>query len=823
MDIAGLDAAEAPDEVAGHIQRTLEQGQDRFETRHRRKDGSVFAVEVSVHYREIEGGRIFCFLHDLTERRDASTLLAAQQQRFQNIIEQAEAGYFRIGRDGCYEDVNPAWLLMHAFTSKADIIGQHFSKVQVPESWAQEGQVVTALQNGQGISGEAPRLLRDGTIGYHSFSANPVYGNDGIMAIEGFLIDTTRQKTAELEVERSERRYRSIFDSMNEGLAVHQLTYSGGVPDNYVLLDTNRRYEEILGIRRENVRNMLATEVYGTAVAPYLEEYAKVVQTGVPSKFETYFQPLGKHFLISVSPMGDGHFATIFSDTTEIRRRERQMLTLATAIEQAAETIVITDRDGLIQYCNPAFERITGYTKEEAIGLNPKVLKSGKHSTEFYRDLWETISAGKVWNGRLTNKKKDGTLYEEDATISPIREPAGNIVGFVALKRDVTEQLKLEQRYFQSQKLESIGRLAGGVAHDFNNLLTVINGYSGLLLQRMHASDPMRPPVDAIKTAGERAASLTRQLLAFSRKQVIAPQVWNLNQTIVEAVPMLERLIGEDIELQTSLDENLGTVMADPSQMHQVIMNFVINARDAMPDGGRIEIATANVDSVADAGNSLPDVNPGPYVRMEVSDTGAGIDEETRQHIFEPFFTTKESGKGTGLGLSTIYGIVKQNNGWITVQSEVGKGTAFVIYLPRLTAPAPSLAAPVVSARKGGETILLVEDQAAVRSFTAAALREFGYRVLEAASGEDAITLEHAHSGQIHLLLTDVVLTGMNGKAVSERLVASRPELRVVFMSGYTSDVISVRGILDRNSAFLQKPFHLDDLARKVREALDTP
>jgi len=352
--------------------------------------------------------------------------------------------------------------------------------------------------------------------------------------------------------------------------------------------------------------------------------------------------------------------------------------------------------------------------------------------------------------------------------------------------------------------------------------LTVINGYGALLLKGLGAGDPLRPYAGEIKSAGDRAASLTRQLLAFSRKQMIQPRVMDLNGTIRESVPMLERLIGEDIALETHLEPSLGQVMADPDQVHQVIMNLAVNARDAMPDGGTLDIATANVTiGEAEVASMHDAAAPGRYVLVTVTDTGRGMDETVRRQIFEPFFTTKEVGKGTGLGLSTVYGIVRQSGGWIDVWSEVGAGTSFRIYLPSIDARAvperPGVGAP---AEGGVETILVVEDQKAVLAFTAAALRQCGYQVLEAADGKEAIAVAGRHPGQIHLLLTDVVMPEMNGRELAERLKAVRPNLAVLFMSGYTADVIAHRGVLDRGIAFLHKPFSSAELAQKVRDAL---
>jgi CheY-like chemotaxis protein len=343
------------------------------------------------------------------------------------------------------------------------------------------------------------------------------------------------------------------------------------------------------------------------------------------------------------------------------------------------------------------------------------------------------------------------------------------------------------------------------------------------VLKRLKAPDLLRSYVEEIKKAGERAASVTKQLLAFSRKQMLEPRMLDLNTTIHDSVPMLQNVIGGEIALQLHLDSSLGQVMADPNQVHQVLMNLLVNARDAMPKGGKLEIATRNVDLDEDSAASHPEASAGRYILMTVTDSGRGMDEATCQHVFEPFFTTKGSGKGTGLGLATVYGIIKQSDGWIDVRSEVGVGTSFMVYLPRMDGrPLEEEIGIAAATEGGGETILLVEDQEAVRSLAKAALRQHGYHVLEALDGAEAIDVAKRYSGEIHLLLTDVVMPGMNGKELSERLIATRPGLKVLFVSGYTGNVIARGGVIDHDIAYMGKPFSPDGLAAKVRKVLAT-
>jgi len=534
---------------------------------------------------------------------------------------------------------------------------------------------------------------------------------------------------------------------------------------------------------------------------------------------------------VSTSPLRrpDGTIYGIMSilmDVTERKAAEESQARLTMAVEQAGESIVVTDTRGTIQYVNPAFERITGYDRVEVIGQNPRILKSGRHDAAFYKNLWETLRRGEVWRGTFLNKRKDGTLYEEDAVISPVRDPSGQVVNYVAVKRDVTDVRRMEEQLRQSQKMEAVGRLAGGVAHDFNNLLTAISGYSDLLLHRLPDYSTLRRVVEEIRKAGDRAAALTRQLLAFSRRQVLQPKVLDLNAVVTNMGQMLRRLIGEDIELSTDLSPSLSRVKADPGQIEQVIVNLAVNARDAMPDGGRITIATADADLSPAYAAAHPEVRPGPHVLLSVADTGHGMDDETQAHLFEPFFTTKDRGKGTGLGLATVYGIVQQSGGHIRVNSAADSGSTFLIYLPRVeTAEDGGRSAvlpPLPRPSPGTETVLLAEDEEVVRRFAREILSGNGYKVLEAGNGREALLLSEAHRGEIHLLLTDVVMPKMSGRELTERIRPLRPDLRILYMSGYIDDAILRHSVLEEGIPFLQKPFTSEGLARKVREVLDS-
>ncbi len=511
-------------------------------------------------------------------------------------------------------------------------------------------------------------------------------------------------------------------------------------------------------------------------------------------------------------------------NSEEMKRAEAERATLVAAIEEAAEAILITDSAGNIRYCNRSFERTTGYSRSEVIGNNPRLLKSGQHEREYYRNIWTAILEGRVWSGRFTNRRKDGSLYETEGTIAPMHDESGVVTGFVSAWHDITQRLRLESELRQAQKMESVGRLAGGVAHDFNNILTVITGYGGLLYAEMSPSDPLRAYVEAIRGAGERAASLTRQLLVFSRKQIFHPVVLDLNDLIEEVRDMIQRLVGEDILVEIRQTRDRVLVSADPGQITQILMNLAANARDAMPQGGRLTIRTAR--STAHAGDQAkasPEERP-ESVLLAVTDTGQGIPEEISQHLFEPFFTTKEIGRGTGLGLATVYGIVRQSEGWIDVQSERGIGTTFSIYLPAIEGPSVAERVPerLTTAQKGqaSGTVLVVEDQDEVRVLIVAVLESEGFKVLQAVGGDDALSLSRGYPETIQLLITDLIMPGMNGKQVADQLMLMRPNMKVLYTSGYSGDVLTTRGVTEPGVPYLAKPFTPLILSERVHEVL---
>jgi PAS domain S-box-containing protein len=497
-----------------------------------------------------------------------------------------------------------------------------------------------------------------------------------------------------------------------------------------------------------------------------------------------------------------------------------------TLVEHAPVGIYRSNPDGKFLAVNSALVRLLGYeSADEVLGLNMSrdvYADPAERQRLLDRDTYTDREYDEV---EATWKRKDGRLLTVQLSVRAVRNGSGKVEYYETFVRDVTEQRRLQTQLVQSQKMEAVGRLAGGIAHDFNNLLTVITTSCDLLLEDLTASDPKREDVEQVRQAADGAAALTRQLLAFSRQQVLAPQIVNLGDVVYGVEKMLRRVIGEDVDLVTVLGPDAGAVKADVGQIEQVLMNLAVNARDAMPTGGKLTIETANVEHDPDYAREQEAAAVSRFVMLAVSDSGTGMDEATKARIFEPFFTTKELGKGTGLGLATVYGIVRQSGGFIWVYSEPGLGTTFKIYLPQVdegavAAAAGAKAAPGTSHR-GTETVLLVEDAAAVRSVIHEALVRLGYAVLDAPNGAEALRIAASHAGPIHLLLTDVVMPGLSGRQLSDQLTQIRAETRVLYTSGYTDDAVVRHGVLESGIAYLQKPFTVDGLARKVREVLD--
>ena len=599
-----------------------------------------------------------------------------------------------------------------------------------------------------------------------------------------------------------------------------------------VILEANLTAATLLGVIRGNlIKFPFSKWIFKGDYGLYYLHLKHLMETGQPQACElrilkedgTMLWGWVETAIMDTDSSGQKQILLCLHDITQRKRAEESQARLAIAVEQSAEAIVITDPQGTITYVNPAFEKITGYSRAEALGKNPRILKSGQHDGAFYQKMWQTLILNGVWSGHVVNKRKDGTLYEEETTISPVLDSKGQIVSYVAVKRDVTQEVAIQKSLLQAQKLEAVGRLAGGVAHDFNNLLMVVGGYASLLLKRLPEEHVGHEMMGEVRKAVERGAALTQQLLAFGGKQVTQIRRIGLNPVVEESSNMLKQLLPANIQVIRNCATDLVSVMGDSNQMGQVLMNLIINARDAMPKGGTLTLETENMDARSTVSLGFESVPEGKYARLTVRDDGAGMTREVQSHLFEPFYTTKEKGKGTGLGLSIVHGIVVRLGGHLVVQSQVGKGSAFHILLPEAqetpaVKPESSLPKPKMEANT--ETILLVEDEEMLRRVTTEILRSEGYRVIHAGEAKEALLALNDSSVKIHLMLSDVVMPGMQGTDLAEEALRLRPEIKVILMSGYSENRIMDQMISRNEVLFLSKPIPEEHLLRKLREVL---
>jgi len=769
-------------------------------------------------------------VQDVTTRRRAEEALIESEKSLQDAQRLAHLGSWQwtMAPDRVYWSAELCDIVGHDPALPAPSFAQ-MSSYYTSESWKRLTETVEkTVLTGEPYALDLDVVRTDGAVrATHTRGAADRDASGKIVGLHGTVHDITDRKKAEHALRASEARYRAVAQSAHDAIvtADHAGTivgWNGGA-------ETIFGYPEAEAIGQP--LSILMPSRHQAHFAGMNRVLADVEQHVIGETVELEgVRKDGSEFPLELSlaqwENAEGMFVTgILRDITARVQGQAALRLQSAALNAAANPMVITDRDGSIEWVNEAFTTVTGFSADEAIGHEFRVLLSwGAHDESFRAQLRETILTGAVWQGEVTSRRKDGSWYPEDVTLTPVKDALGNVTHCIAITRDLTDEKARHAQFLQAQKMESVGRLAGGIAHDFNNLLTVINNTADLAAANVREDDPIRADLEDIHRAGERAAALTAQLLSFSRKQIVKADIVHLSTLVSDMRPMLARLIGEDIQLVIAPSDGVGNVRADGGQLEQVVMNLVVNARDAMPTGGMLMIETRDVDlDEAFVAMHAP-LRPGKHVALIVRDRGVGMDAATRQHIFEPFFTTKGHGQGTGLGLATVYGIVQQSVGSISVESELGQGTTFTIYLPRVDSEA---AGPRVErtrkAIRGSETILIVEDDAALLRLSTRILRSAGYQVLMAAEGAEALRVLEDHDGPVDLLLTDVVMPGMGGRELAGRLADIRPEIKVLYTSGYTDDTILRHGVLERTAHFISKPYKQTELTRKVRAVLDGP
>jgi two-component system cell cycle sensor histidine kinase/response regulator CckA len=867
---ADLDSLLAPSELTsearGLTARTSAGEVMRAATQRRRRDGSLVDVQITCVPLMVNGQPVgsFAIYEDITERREAQRAQQQAEEKLSQLFENAVEGIFRASVDGQLLSVNPALARMCGYSSPAEMIlsVRDMSQDLYADPQARAEFQQRMAEHGSVESFEYQLRRKDGARIWVSENARVVRLSSGeIVAYEGTMEDITERKRAELERQVTFEIIHAVnvTDNLDDLLyLVHQALKKVLYAENcFVAL-----YEPSSGMFHfpffidqfdeapppQQVGRSCTAYVYRTGRAmlipqqifDQLAEQGEVELVGTPSpawlgaplrtpaatigvlvvqhyENEAAYTERDLEFLVSVG----GQIALAIERKRAEEKIRESEARLRVLVEQLPAVLWTVGKD--LRFTSALGAGLA------RLGLKPNQIV-GVSLMEYFETSDQTFLP--IAAHRRATRGEPVTFHVEwkggsyTCHVDPLRTAEGDLQGAICMALDITDRKQLEEQLRQAQKMEAVGRLAGGIAHDFNNLLMVIQGYADLLTERLADGDPLRRNAEQIQTASQRATSLTRQLLAFSRKQMLAPKVLNVQSVVAEMEKILRRLIGEDIQLETSSAPDLGLIKADRSQIEQVILNLAVNARDAMPEGGRLTIETANVELDKAAAHPPAVLSPGKYVMLAVTDNGCGMDAETQAHIFEPFFTTKEKGKGTGLGLATVYGIVKQSGGYVWVYSEPGRGTSFKVYLPRIedepTARGRDGKTDTRALPRGSETVLLVEDEKGVRELAREYLELVGYTVIEAEDGHTALELAAMHVGPIQLLMTDVVMPGISGRELAGRVKAIRPDIKILFMSGYTDQSVVHHGILDTDAALLQKPFTMAALAAKLREILNT-
>lgn len=772
--------------------------------------------------------RICCVFEDITDRKRAENALQESEAKFRDLVEKTIVGVYLI-QGGLFRYVNSRF---------AEIFGYEIDEIVdrlKPQDVILPEDVSLVMENiRRRLDGEMKsihyefRILTKSRETRHVEIYSSFTFYQGKPAVIGSLMDITDRKRIDEEMKVLSRKNENALQIARMGHWEFDL-----VTGMFMLNDQYFNLHNLLPGQTSGYR-MSAEEFTCRYIHPDDARLMhECIQKAAATNDPDYQHQIELRILCSdgevryvavrfrVELDADGRAITMYGvnqDITARKQAEEELKRLSTAIEQAAEEVMVTDPEGVIQYVNPAFERITGYSRAEALGRKPSMLKSNVHGEEFYTNLWDTIKSGNVWTGRMTNQRKDGQLIQEDTTISPLFGPGGQITGYVSLKRDVTEEVRLETQLFRAQKMEAVGTLAAGIAHDFNNILSGIQGHITLMQLDLAPDHPYHQRLQSVETHVMSGANLTRQLLGFARGGKYEVQPTDVNQLLDKIAEMFSRA-NKGIGITRRFQAGLLTVEADPGQIEQVMLNIFINAAQAMSDEGNIYLETREI-VLRDADVKPHGIHAGRYVKISITDTGLGMDKDTLDRVFEPFFTTKSPGKGSGLGLASAYGIIKNHGGFITVYSEPGAGSTFSIYLPVSGAGIANEEKKTEAIQKGRETILVVDDEHFNVTLTKEILENLGYHVFTAGSGQEAVAVFMDKRKQIDLVILDMIMPGMGGRKTFNALRAVNPDVKILLASGYSINGEAQQLLNEGCNGFIQKPFRIQELSKKIRDVL---
>ena len=816
-----VDKLAHPEEFTGKLEQLYEAREETSQDEIALKDGRTFdrysapMLGAAGQY----SGRVWYF-RDITKRKQAENALREEEEWFRTVFENASDGLFFLSTSGEIISVNKSFAAVHGY-SVAEILKMNLEDLDPQETRQLIPERMRRILAGESLTFEVNHRHKQGHLFPLEVTANLV-----TMGTKKYILashrDITRRKLAEEALRQSEAALHSVFQSVPVGICIMK---------NRVFERVNDSWCKGIGYPEKSLLGQSPRMLYESD-----EEYDRVgrelyahLQDGRLATTETRLRRCDGAFrdvvmTAALLQAGNPTAGTVVSihDVTERKRAEEELHLESAALDAAANAIVITNRSGIIQWANPAFTNFTGYAIAEAVGKNPsELVKSGKHEPSFYKNMWDTILGGQVWHGEIINRRKDGSFYTEEMTITPVRDQRGEITHFAAIKQDVTEKKMLESRLLRSQRLESVGRLASGIAHDLNNILAPMLMSAPVLREAI--SDPdIQQLVDTIESSAVRGAGIIKQLLTFSRGLEGERVPVQLKSLVLDMLNIIRETFPKNIVAAKETPAGAWLVRGDATQLHQILMNLCVNARDAMPNGGKLTLELENVEVNEAVASMNPDACPGRYVALSVTDTGTGISPENLDKIFDPFFTTKEVGQGTGLGLSTVIGIVKSHGGFVQVNSRMGQGTQFKVYLPACDTPKDSekklKAVPLPQGQ--GELVLLVDDEESIRRVARQALERHGYRMIEASDGMQGLTQYTQHQSEVQLVITDLAMPFTDGLALIHTLRQLNPQVKIIAMSGHQSKASASHLPPKLVQALLTKPFHAADLLQTLQQVL---